>query len=205
MAELSAQRVPLGRFRPHDLADSLDWLPDHSVDRVLFALAVEYVDDRVRALQELRRVLRPTGALVLSRLHPTGDRLRHGGSYFDVRIIEEVWSRGWRVRYWLAPLQQTCEELHPGRIPDRTASGAASRRRGRRDQPRGLRPPDPRTDGIPRHQSGARSAPRLNRCAESELRAVSHGPITTRNDISRRKVSGVRPRRPCRRRPRPRR
>ncbi|GAB3242190.1 class I SAM-dependent methyltransferase [Mycolicibacterium hippocampi] len=112
MTELSAQRVPSGRFRPHDLADPLDWLPDHSVDRVLFALAVEYIDDRVRALQELRRVLRPTGALVLSRLHPTGDWLRHGGSYFDVRIIEEIWSRGWQVRYWLAPLQQTCEELH---------------------------------------------------------------------------------------------
>jgi hypothetical protein len=23
-----------------------------------------------------------------------------------------VWSRGWRVRYWLAPLERTCEELH---------------------------------------------------------------------------------------------
>jgi SAM-dependent methyltransferase len=62
-------------------------------------------------LRELRRVLRPGGALVLSRPHPTGDWLRHGGSYFDVRVIEEVWSRGWEVRYWLAPLQQTCEEL----------------------------------------------------------------------------------------------
>ena len=38
--------------------------------------------------------------------------LRHGGNYFDVRVIDEVWSRGWRVRYWLAPLERTCEELH---------------------------------------------------------------------------------------------
>jgi hypothetical protein len=36
-----------------------------------------------------RRVLRPGGALVLSRLHPTGGWLRHGGSYFDVRLIHE--------------------------------------------------------------------------------------------------------------------
>ena len=28
-----------------------------------------------------------------------------------MRVIEEVWSRGWRVRYWLAPLERTCEEL----------------------------------------------------------------------------------------------
>jgi SAM-dependent methyltransferase len=63
--------------RVHDLADPISWLPDSSVDLVLFALAIEYVDDRVAALRELRRVLRPGGALVFSRLHPTGDWLRH--------------------------------------------------------------------------------------------------------------------------------
>ncbi len=77
------------------------------VDAVLFALALEYLDDRVAALRELHRVLRPWGALVLSRQHPTGDWLRHGGGYFDVRLIEETWSKGWHVRYWLAPLEQT--------------------------------------------------------------------------------------------------
>lgn len=112
MAALAAQRVPSGRFRVHDLADPLDWLADSSVDLVLFALALEYVDDRKRALRELRRVLRSDGALVLSRQHPTGDWLRHGGSYFEPRVIEETWSRGWRLRYWLTPLEQTCEELH---------------------------------------------------------------------------------------------
>ncbi|MEU0464323.1 methyltransferase domain-containing protein [Amycolatopsis sp. NPDC006131] len=111
MVELSRRRVPAGEFRVHDLAEPLDWLPDASVDRVLFALAVEYVDDRVALLRELRRVLRPDGALVLSRQHPFGDWLRHGGNYFEPRVVEEVWSRGWRVRYWLSPLEQTCEEL----------------------------------------------------------------------------------------------
>jgi SAM-dependent methyltransferase len=112
MVELSARRVPSGEFRVHDLADPLDWLPDDSVDLILFALALEYVDDRVAALRELRRVLRPGGALVLSRQHPTSDWVRKGGSYFDVRVVEEVWSKGWHVRYWLAPLERTCEELY---------------------------------------------------------------------------------------------
>jgi SAM-dependent methyltransferase len=112
MVELCRQRVPSARFRAHDLADPIHWLADQSVDLVLLALALEYIDDRTRALRELRRVLRPDGALVLSRQHPTGDWLRQGGNYFDVRVIDEVWSRGWRVRYWLAPLEQTCEELH---------------------------------------------------------------------------------------------
>lgn len=112
MVELAQQRVPTGTFRIHDLAHPLDWLDDHAVDRVLFALALEYVDDRIAALREFRRVLRPDGVLVLSRLHPTGDWLRHGGSYFQPRVIDETWSRGWELRYWLTPLEQTCDELH---------------------------------------------------------------------------------------------
>ena len=56
MAELCRERVPTGRFRAHDLADPLDWLPDKSVDLGLFALALEYVDDRTeRAAGALAR------------------------------------------------------------------------------------------------------------------------------------------------------
>lgn len=112
MVEIARERASEGDFRVHDLTDPLSWLPDDSVDLVLFALAIEYVDDRVAALRELRRVLRPGGALVFSRLHPTGDWLRHGGSYFDVRLIHETWFPGWQVHYWLAPLQVTCDEVY---------------------------------------------------------------------------------------------
>jgi hypothetical protein len=48
---------------------------------------------------------------VLSRTHPTGDWLRQGGSYFDVRMTEETWSKGWNLRYWLEPLEATCEAI----------------------------------------------------------------------------------------------
>jgi SAM-dependent methyltransferase len=112
MVELCRERAGAGDFRVHDLADPISWLPDDSVDLVLFALAIEYVDDRVAALRELHRVLRPGGALVFSRLHPTGDWLRHGGSYFDVRTVRETWAMGWQVHYWLMPLQVTCEEIY---------------------------------------------------------------------------------------------
>lgn len=111
MVEICRARAGHGEFRVHDLGDPIDWLPDASFDLAVCALAIEYVDDRVAALRELRRVLRPGGALVLSRQHPTGDWLRHGGNYFDVRTIDEVWSRGWKVRYWLAPLEVTCQEI----------------------------------------------------------------------------------------------
>ena len=111
MVEICRARVSQGEFRVHDLGDRIGWLPDGECRPGPVRAGDGIVDDRVAALSELRRVLRPDGALVLSRLHPAGDWLRHGGSYFDVRTIQETWSRGWTVRYWLAPLETTCEEI----------------------------------------------------------------------------------------------
>jgi SAM-dependent methyltransferase len=111
MVAIATERVPSAQFRVHDLADPLDWLEPQQFDLALLALALEYVDDRVSALSSLRRVLKPDGALVLSRQHPTADWLRLGGNYFETRVIEEVWSKGWHVRYWLTSLESTCEEV----------------------------------------------------------------------------------------------
>jgi hypothetical protein len=109
VVEICRARVGQGDFRVHDLADPIGWLPDGCVDLALCALAIEYVDGRVAALRELRRA--GCCVLVLSRQHPACGWLRHGGSYFDVRVIHETWSKGWPVRYWLAPLETTCEEI----------------------------------------------------------------------------------------------
>jgi SAM-dependent methyltransferase len=113
MVEFCRQQADGGEFRVHDLNDPIDWLPDASVDLVLCALAYEYADNRVDALREFRRVLRPGGVLVLSKLHPTGDWLRHGGSYFDTRIVEEWWGAelDMRVRFWIEPLEAVCAAI----------------------------------------------------------------------------------------------
>jgi SAM-dependent methyltransferase len=110
MVEMCWELPGAGDFRVHDMNDPIKWLPDASIDLALCALAIEYVDDRVAALRELHRVLRPDGALVLSRMHPTGDWLRHGGNYHDARVIDDRVS-GWQQRYWLMPLQVTCDEI----------------------------------------------------------------------------------------------
>jgi SAM-dependent methyltransferase len=112
MVALARARASAGQFRVHDLGQPIGWLPDASVDLALCALAMEHVDERVSALRELCRVLRPGGALVLSWQHPVGNWLRHGGSYFETRPITETWRKGWRVRYWLAPLETICEEIY---------------------------------------------------------------------------------------------
>jgi hypothetical protein len=48
---------------------------------------------------------------VISTHHPTTDWIRGGGSYFDVRVVEETWSRGWHVRFWCQPLTASCAEF----------------------------------------------------------------------------------------------
>jgi SAM-dependent methyltransferase len=112
MVRLATQEVfgPV-EFRVHDLARPLDWLKDGSFDAALMALVIHHIDDRVAVLREIARVLRPGGRLVVSTHHPTGDWVRQGGSYFDVELIRETWSRGWRVAYWRQPLEATCAEF----------------------------------------------------------------------------------------------
>ena len=132
MVALARERVPRAAFRVHDLNDPLGWAEDASFDLALCALAFEHVDDRVAALKELRRVVKHEGALVVSRPHPTAEWLKHGGSYFDTRAIEETWSPGWRLRYWLAPLERTVQECYEAgfvieRLVEPRPTGAAEK------------------------------------------------------------------------------
>lgn len=97
--------------RVHDLCNPLDWIDPDSCDGAVLALVIHHVEDRVFALRELHRVLRPGGFLVVSTHHPVVDWLRRGGSYFTTEPIEETWSRGWQVRYWRQPLTEICAEF----------------------------------------------------------------------------------------------
>jgi SAM-dependent methyltransferase len=100
-------------LRVHDLSRPLTWVGDGSVDIVVLALALHYFDDRVTLLSELRRILAPGGALVLSTEHPMTAWLRLGGSYFTEEAVEESLSpdHDWPIRAWRRPLTSICAEF----------------------------------------------------------------------------------------------
>jgi len=115
MVRLARQRVrgPVV-FYYQDLQRPMSWAADGMFDAAVMPLVIHHLDDRVTALRELARVLRPAGRLVVSTHHPTGDWVGHGGSYFTVEKIRERWRRGWEVAYWRQPLQATCDEFVAG-------------------------------------------------------------------------------------------
>jgi len=89
----------------------LEELVAGGADVVVCALAYHYLNDRPGFLAEARRILAPTGALVISTHHPTDDWCRLGGSYFEVDTVTETWSRGWDVTAWRLPLTRLTEEF----------------------------------------------------------------------------------------------
>ena len=99
------------QWRRHDLTDPLDWLPDNSVDHVLMALVLHYLQNPVPTLRECHRVLHDKGSVVLSTSHPSSDWHHLGGSYFTDEMYQETWSTGWVMTYRRRPLQTITSEF----------------------------------------------------------------------------------------------
>ncbi|MEV1167649.1 class I SAM-dependent methyltransferase [Nonomuraea sp. NPDC049784] len=96
----------------HDLEEPLDFAADASFDGVVCALVFHHVRNRARLLDELRRVLRPGGWLLISVTHPTADWHHFGGSYFshdwsDLAVADGKFS----IHYQRMPLETFLGEL----------------------------------------------------------------------------------------------
>ena len=109
MIALARERLGDGcDLRVADLATPLPY-PDHSFDLVTVSLALHYVEDWATTLQELHRVLRPHGRLIVSIIHP----FVFAASYPDkdyfalTRYSEDYDFRGETITmtYWHRPLQ----------------------------------------------------------------------------------------------------
>ncbi|MFD2466001.1 class I SAM-dependent methyltransferase [Amycolatopsis silviterrae] len=80
------------RFETADLNQPLTMVPNASADLVVASLVLHYVADWGPLLAELRRCLKPGGALVFSIHHPITGWLRSDGAdYHRVELISEDW------------------------------------------------------------------------------------------------------------------
>lgn len=103
--------------RLHDLREPLVFLEDDSVDVVLAALVMDYIEDWVPILSEFRRVLKKDGVLVLSIGHPAVHFLlkEHVEDYFKVEKVEMWWKGFGRpvlVPSYRRPLQAMTDPLY---------------------------------------------------------------------------------------------
>jgi SAM-dependent methyltransferase len=109
MVRLARERgLPNASFSVADLAQPLDFLRDDEFDVAVAGLVMHYLRDWVAPLRELRRVLRPGGALVFSTHHPANDlELSQTGDYHATELLTDRWEKGGRefeVRFWRRPL-----------------------------------------------------------------------------------------------------
>ncbi|WP_419994745.1 class I SAM-dependent methyltransferase [Streptomyces boninensis] len=96
----------------HDLEEPLGFLADRSFDLAVMALVYQHLDAREQLLAELRRVLRPGAALLISITHPTSDWRWLGGSYFaDERVDAPHHNGRMTVNYWRMPLERFIGEV----------------------------------------------------------------------------------------------
>ncbi|MGW6932738.1 class I SAM-dependent methyltransferase [Lentzea sp. NPDC054927] len=111
---LKQARLRLGAdadLRVADLADPLPF-PDDSFDDVIASLVLHYLEDWGPTLAEARRVLRPSGRLIVSVNHPTAEYIieRMAGrrpDYFETYAAPAEWQVGdqmVRVTFWNRPL-----------------------------------------------------------------------------------------------------
>jgi SAM-dependent methyltransferase len=110
MVSRARERLPSATFAIADLADPLPF-EDGVFDLAVASLVMHYLRDWVAPLSELRRVLRPGGAFVLSTHHPAMDmELSTSGDYFATELVVDRWSlagREYDVRFWRRPLSET--------------------------------------------------------------------------------------------------
>ena len=111
---LEQAKLRLGIDADLAVADLGEPLPfdDNTFDDVVASQALHYLKDWGPTLAEFRRVLKPSGRLIVSEEHPSatflGDRLSGGSSeYFGVRARTEEWNMGGQsaqLVFWDRPL-----------------------------------------------------------------------------------------------------
>jgi ubiquinone/menaquinone biosynthesis C-methylase UbiE len=136
MLEIARSRVgDRAELHHHDLAEPLAFLENASMDLVVASLVFHYLRDWVAPLREIHRVLRPSGAVVMSIHHPAWDWRNHcPEDYFAFLQVSEVWVEPHTVTFWRRPLTAVTESISDaGFLIDRLVEARPSPELERRD------------------------------------------------------------------------
>ncbi len=120
MVEFARHRLLDGNAREHnsrltlrvsDLAKELPF-EDHVFDGIVSPLVLHYLHDWRPALQQMRRVLKPDGWLLLSTHHPAADAARvRTSNYLATEYIVEEWDWVGMVEFFRRPLTEIVQSL----------------------------------------------------------------------------------------------
>lgn len=107
---LKGYREDSYEFYCHDLNEGVDFFSDKSFDRVVSSLALHYLEDWKRPMEEFHRLLREDGELVISVHHPFMEYLVFDrDNYFKRELIRDMWSMNGReieVEFYSRPLHE---------------------------------------------------------------------------------------------------
>jgi ubiquinone/menaquinone biosynthesis C-methylase UbiE len=121
--DISAGMLAIARGRVGDraelhrahLGEPLDFVDDDSIDLVVASLVMHYVRDWKPPLCEFRRVVRDSGAAVISIHHPAWDWRNHcPEDYFAFLQVSEVWVPPHPVTFWRRPLTMVTQAIAVG-------------------------------------------------------------------------------------------
>jgi SAM-dependent methyltransferase len=98
-------------LRVADLATELPF-EDHVFDGIVSPLVLHYLHDWRPALEQMRRVLKPNGWLLLSTHHPAADAARvQTSNYLATEYVVEEWDWVGMVEFFRRPLAEIVQSL----------------------------------------------------------------------------------------------
>jgi len=113
---VSKIKSPKARFFCADIGQPMPFLESASFDCVICSLVIDYVKDWAPLLEELYRVMKQGGRVVMSTHHPFAiyQHFQQYG-YFEFRFIEDIWGLGsdrpFKTHYYIRPLNEVLRPI----------------------------------------------------------------------------------------------
>lgn len=99
-----------------DISQPMPFLESNSFDYVICSLVLHYIRDWGPLLDEIYRVMKKGGRLIISTHHPLATYgILQPRSYFDFELVEDTWGKAsghpFKVRHYIRPLKDVLRPI----------------------------------------------------------------------------------------------